>query len=307
MNPINSPRFIPHGLVPTREQARIQLAQDKVVLIEANAGAAKTTTLALRIGEALARKLAPESILALTFTPKACEVMRIRLRDVGIAEALAARVAIMTFDEYAGRVLAQGEGSDAIACYRDDRDLKPYALAAIDNAGAHYGGQYDFLDLQTHNLALSRFLDVQLELKATMALGNDQDQDQDHEAAAAAFNVPLSDYLTTLEYERIRLGSHEDALFRGPFDATYDLARSLNDSGSSMPGGAPLSAYRLVLCDELHDLNEAAFCILNALLAAPDCYFLGAGDKDQVIHAKLGASDQYLQRRFASSYPKLAR
>ncbi|MFT5642930.1 MAG: DNA helicase-2/ATP-dependent DNA helicase PcrA [Janthinobacterium sp.] len=299
-NPVNTPRFTPRGLVPTREQTRIQLAQDKVVLIEANAGAAKTTTLALRIGEALARKLAPESILALAFTPEARDVMRTRLRDIGIPDTLAARVVIMTFEDYAEQVLAQVEGSAALARCIDERDLKPYALAAIDNAGAHYGDQYAFLDLQTHNLALSRFLDVQLALKATMALDPDID-DPDHEDAAAALSVPLSDYLTMLEYEQIRLGSHEDVLFRGPFDATYDLARSLAQSGARLP------PFRLVLCDELHDLNEAAFRILNALLAAPECYFVGAGDKDQVIHSQLGASEQYLQRRFASSYPKLAR
>lgn len=312
-NPVNHPRFIAHGLVPTREQTRIQLAQEKVVLIEANAGAAKTTTLALRIGEALARKLAPETILTLVFTPEARDVMRARLVEVGIAPVLATRVVVMTFDDFAAKVLEQREGGgnnggsggnnsagkNAIERCLDARHLKPYALAAIDNAGAHYGDQYDFLDLQTHNLALSRFLDVQLELKATMALASEFD-DRDHEEAAAALNVPLSDYLATLEYERIRLGSHEDALFRGPFDATYDLACSLQ-SGASLP------AFRLVLCDELHDLNEATFCILNALLVAPQCYFIGAGDKDQVIHAKLGASEQYLQRRFASSYPKLAR
>jgi superfamily I DNA/RNA helicase len=62
-----------------------------------------------------------------------------------------------------------------------------------------------------------------------------------------------------------------------------------------------------VLCDELHDLNEAAFRILDALIDRPQCYFVGAGDKDQVIHAKLGASDEYLNRRFAERYPKLQR
>jgi DNA helicase-2/ATP-dependent DNA helicase PcrA len=305
-NPVNLPRFIPRGLIPTEEQTRIQLSRDKVVLIEANAGAAKTTTLALRIGEALARRLAPELMLALTFTLEARDVMRARLVEVGIPEASAARVNIMTFEEFAAKVLAQGEGGAVLRCSQA-RQLKQYALAAIDNAGAHYGEKFDFLDLKTHHVALSQFLDVQLELKATMALKGDGDGGDDlgeleHDEAAAALNVPLTDYLTTLEYEKIRLGSHEEALFRGPFDATYDLACSLAESFAST-----LPAFRLVLCDELHDLNEAAFRILNALLKPPECYFVGAGDKDQVIHSRLGASEQYLQHRFATSYPTLAR
>jgi DNA helicase-2/ATP-dependent DNA helicase PcrA len=53
--------------------------------------------------------------------------------------------------------------------------------------------------------------------------------------------------------------------------------------------------------------ERAAFRILDALIDRPQCYFVGAGDKDQVIHAKLGASDEYLNRRFAERYPKLQR
>jgi DNA helicase-2/ATP-dependent DNA helicase PcrA len=302
VNSANPVRFIARGLIPTQEQTRIQLARDKVVLIDANAGAAKTTTLALRIGEALARKLAPELILALTFTPQARDVMRARLVEVGIPEASAARIGIMTFEDFAAKVLAHSEGGATLVC-TEARQLKRYALAAIDNVGLQYGARYDFLDLKTHHVALSQLLDVQLELKATMALERDDLADLEHDEAAAALNVPLTDYLATLEYERIRLGSHEEALFRGPFDATYDLARSLGEAGEPMH----FPAFRLVICDELHDLNEAAFRILNALLKQPECYFVGAGDKDQVIHSRLGASEQYLQHRFATSYPALAR
>jgi DNA helicase-2/ATP-dependent DNA helicase PcrA len=300
--PVNLPRFTPRDLIPTQEQIRIALARDKVVLIEANAGAAKTTTLALRIGEALARKLAPELILALTFTPQARDVMRARLIEIGIPEASAARIAIMTFEDFAAKVLARSEGGSAEHCTQA-RQLKQYALAAIEQVGRQHAQRYDFLDLKTHHIALSQFFDVQLELKATMALQRSDLADLEYDEAAAALNVPLTDYLSTIEYERIRLGSHEEALFRGPFDATYDLACSLAEDGEPMH----LPAYRLVICDELHDLNEAAFRILNDLLKPADCYFVGAGDKDQVIHSRLGASEQYLQHRFASSYPALAR
>ena len=129
--PVNLPRFIARDLIPTQEQTRIQLARDKVVLVEANAGAAKTTTLALRIGEALARKLAPELILALTFTPQARDVMRARLIEIGIPEASAARIAIMTFEDFAAKVLARSEG-DCVEQCTQARQLTQYALAAID-------------------------------------------------------------------------------------------------------------------------------------------------------------------------------
>ncbi|GJJ02000.1 hypothetical protein RugamoR64_25380 [Duganella rhizosphaerae] len=302
MTDANPPRFTPQGLTPTPEQTAIQLAQHKVVLVDANAGAAKTTTLAIRIGEALARKLAPEQILALTFTPEARDVMRQRLLDVGVPHALASRVAVLTFEDFAGQQLDRIDGDNLRQC-AEARQLKDYALAAIDRVGERYAGRLDGLNLQTHSIALAQFLDVQLQLKATMALAADVEY-MGAEEIAELMGVPLTDYLTTVEYETLRLDGGAGAVFRGPFDATYDLASNLQ-AGARLAEHFP--DYRLVLCDELHDLNEAAFLILDALIARPQCYFVGAGDKDQVIHAKLGASDEYLNRRFAQNYPKLVR
>ncbi|MDP3842126.1 MAG: ATP-dependent helicase [Oxalobacteraceae bacterium] len=302
MNSPNISRFIPRGLILTQEQTAIQLAQNKVVIIDANAGAAKTTTLAIRIGEAVARNLAPELILALVFTPEARDVMRQRLLDVGIPYATAVRIEVATFEDFASKALMKIDGGDTKRCPRA-KDLKKYVLAAIEQVSRHYCGKVEFLDLRTHNIAISQFLDLQLELKATLALDGDFEF-MGLEEVAEILNVPLTDYLTTREYERIRLGSSEETLFRGPFDATYDLARNLSltpELAQDFP------AYRVIVCDELHDLNEAAFKILNALLNRPQCYFVGAGDKDQVIHSKLGASHEYLERRFAQSYPGQAR
>jgi DNA helicase-2/ATP-dependent DNA helicase PcrA len=299
---IHTPRFTPQGLIPTAEQTAIQLAQNKVVLVDANAGAAKTTTLALRIGEALARGLAPEHILALTFTPEAREVLRRRLLEIGVARAMVERIAVLSFEDFAAWMLDLTDGDNVRQC-REVRALKNYALQAMDYAGERYAGQVDGLELHTHSLALSQFLDVQLNLKATMALEADVEF-MGPEEAAELLGVPLTDYLTTLEYERLRLDGGAGAVFRGPFDATYDLACNLHGGGRL---AEQFPDYRLVLCDELHDLNEAAFRIVDALIDRPQCYFVGAGDKDQVIHARLGASDEYLQRRFAERYPKLQR
>jgi DNA helicase-2/ATP-dependent DNA helicase PcrA len=300
--PTNSPRFTPQGLIPTAEQTAIQLAQNKVVLVDANAGAAKTTTLALRIGEALTRGLGPEQILALTFTPEAREVLRRRLLEVGVARATVERVAVLSFEDFSAWMLDLTDGDNVRQCH-ETRALKNYALQAMDYAGERYAGSVDGLELHTHSLALSQFLDVQLNLKATMALDSDVEF-MGPEEAAEVLGVPLTDYLTTLEYERMRLDGGAGAVFRGPFDATYDLACNLHGGGRL---AEQFPDYRLVLCDELHDLNEAAFRILDALIDRPQCYFVGAGDKDQVIHAKLGASDEYLNRRFAERYPKLQR
>lgn len=291
-------RFVPKELIPTDEQVQIQLSKSKVTIVEANAGAAKTTTLALRLGEAIARKLEPENMLALVFTPEARDVLKNRLVDVGIPYATAARIHVVTFDDFASEVLQKIEGRKVLSLSHS-KDLKEYVVAALENVSDNYRGKVDFLDIQTHNLAVSQFILAQIEFKAKMALQGDVEY-MDPEEISEQLGLPLAQYLTFCEYEQIRLGNDDIAYFRGPFDATYDLARMLDAEQSVR---ALLPRYRLIICDELHDLNEASFRILHYLIDPEYSYFVGAGDKDQVIHSKLGASEEFLSKRFRASYP----
>ena len=65
MPPKNEPRFKPRGITPTPEQVRIQTHHARRVIVMANAGSAKTTTLALRIAESLERGVLPRSGLTM--------------------------------------------------------------------------------------------------------------------------------------------------------------------------------------------------------------------------------------------------
>ncbi len=293
-----APRFHPQGLVPTPEQTAIQLAQNRVSLVAANAGAAKTTTLALRIGEALARGLPPQQVLALTFTPEARDVLRQRLLDIGIPYGQASAVRVATFEDFAEQALAALEHG-AVPRLRHLREMKPWLLEALRRVGERYLGKVEYLDIRTHNIALSQAIDAQLALKATMQLDSVDVEYVGVEEAAELLKTPLADYLAAIEYETLRCDSDGSAQFRGPYDATYDLAKWLAqapDAADSLP------RCQVVVCDELHDLNEAGYRILSALLARPDCWFVGAGDKDQVIHSKLGASGEFMENRFARDF-----
>ncbi|MFZ3017315.1 MAG: ATP-dependent helicase [Gallionella sp.] len=287
------PRFTPSGFQPTSEQLEIQMSRDKTVLIEANAGAAKTTTLALRAGESLARGLAPNEILILVFTSEARDVMRKRLIEIGIPASVASQIQVNTFDDFSEGVLYAFDGYEPKSI-RSQNELKPYVIAAIEHVSTRYEGKFDCLELATHNIAISQFIDAQLSMKAKMSPHQDFDG-MDTEDIAYTVGVTLTHWLTFQEYERLRYGAFDEVEFLAEFDATYDLARRLIDSPELQ---AALPAYRLLLCDELHDLNEAAFRILMALLSDGKTSFVGAGDKDQVIHATLGADAQYLHHRF---------
>lgn len=296
--PSSSTPFHPTGFQPTDEQRAIQRSHHRITLVAANAGAAKTTTLALRIGEALARGLAPEAILALTFTPEARQVMQARLVEVGIGHAVARRVAVQTMDEFAERVLGGIEDAKPLAL-ESVRERKAYALEALEDVSAHHPGLADQLDIRTHNVAVSQFLDNLLRAKATLALSDSQ-EDLDLGEAAFQLGLPLTDYLWIIEYEKRRAGSFGEIAVRAPFDATYDLACLLGDEPATL---AAFPAYRLVVADELHDMNEAAFRILSAMLTRDHVYFVGVGDKDQVIHAQMGADEAFLTHRFADQFP----
>lgn len=295
-------RFVPIGLIRTHEQIDIQTALCKVLLIEANAGAAKTTTLALRIGEALANGVAPESILALVFTDTARDVMRRRLIEVGVHYSIVKHIEIQTFEDFSRARLAMIEDR-GVKWYPNTRQQFAPMLAAVEAAYHRHGESVENLQLNTHALAITQYLDAQLKLKAMMAL-NDESVLDDLSTVFERFGVTETEFLVALVYERIRLGFRNQPDFRGPFDATYDLARDIDrgvDCYSEFPD------YRLVICDELHDLNEAAFRIVCALIERPRCHFVGAGDRDQVIHATLGARHEYLSRRFDERFPATKR
>ena len=75
----------------TDEQLGIQASPAVSLLIEAAAGAAKTTTLCLRICQALADGARPERLLVLTFTRTACTALR-RTLDAMMKPVVASRL-----------------------------------------------------------------------------------------------------------------------------------------------------------------------------------------------------------------------
>lgn len=304
-SPSPTPQFIPAGLVPTAEQRDIQLARQRVCLVHANAGAAKTTTLALRVGEALARGLPAQAILALTFTAEARQVMRARLQEAGLPASTVAQLTVLTVDELAQRVLAHLEDETPLALL-SARELKEPALDVLESLADAYPAYVDQLEIRTHDSAVSQFLDNLLNLKARLALDlGERDEEQPLTYVAEDRGISLTDLLWAQEFERLRVGGGDTPQFRGPWDATYDLARLLRDFPESAEA---LPTYRLVVADELHDLNEAAYTVVETLLARSGdgrdaVYFVGAGDRDQVIHSRLGADEQYLDHRFAARFP----
>ncbi|MES2743445.1 MAG: ATP-dependent helicase [Pseudomonadota bacterium] len=302
MSKQTTPQFTPKRLVPTAEQSAIQIAPKKIVLIDANAGAAKTTTLALRIAESLYRGRQPERTLALVFTAAAKLAMRQRLAEIGLAAHVIKRLTIATFDELAGSVLVKLEGG-AVPAIDNDEALRPYALEAIELVAQRYGERYE-LEVSMNNTAVAQFLKLQLRTKARFDLHRAGFGHDTVQASLAALDISHTHYLWLREYERLRGSDAGETQFRARFDATYDLVRLLEDD---TPLRSELPEYQVIVADELHDLNEASFRLLTMLIRRGNAFFCGAGDRDQVIYTWAGADHQFLSQRFEQEFPQLQR
>lgn len=298
----NAAQFVPKRITPTPEQLAIQTAQKKVVLIDANAGAAKTTTLALRLAEALHRGRPPERMLALVFTEAARVALRQRLLEIGVPLGVVKRLTIDTFDTFAANVLRQMEGMQ-VASIRSNEELRPMAWEALEVVSEKYAHRYP-LEINTTNAAIAEFLKLQLRTKARLDFDAPDFDSNTLEDNLEMLGMSRTHYLWLREYEGLRGADTGEIQFRAPFDATYDLVRML---GGDEPLRQQLPAYQIIVADELHDLNEASFRLLTMLIRRGNAFFCGAGDKDQVIYTWSGADHRFLRQRFEQEFPALQR
>lgn len=296
----SKPKFKPRYFTPTQEQIDIQTATSRIIVADANAGATKTTTLALRVAESMMRGVKPEDFLILTVTDAAREAFRERLYELGVARTSISRLDIMTFESLAIEVLKKIENVQ-VTYHKNKEDLKPTALQALSDVCERYAGRYA-IDASTTNLALDTFIKMQMRLKATLAITRCQINLDEHTAEDVEdlLKVPFTTYLWHRHYEKLRTNNSGESIFRGQNDAAYDLITMLEDD-PALRGGLP--SYKVVICDELHDLNEVTFRLLVALIEENHAFFCGAGDKDQVIFSWSGADHDILKKRFEMAFP----
>jgi DNA helicase-2/ATP-dependent DNA helicase PcrA len=294
-----SAKFQPSNISPSEEQLAIQTATDRIILIDANAGAAKTTSLSLRIAESLKRGLKPEDFIVLTVTEAAKSTFHARLIALGVPRTQVARLQVTTFEALALATLDKLEYA-SVSYLTDKEDLRPTALAALEEVCERYGDRYD-IDASTTNLALDTFFKMQLRLKATLAIRQFQISLEEHtpDDIEALLGVPFTTYVWHLHYEKLRGAQNGEPLFRGLQDGAYDLVSALEDDISTHER---LPACKVVVCDELHDLSEVTFRLLVALINRNNAFFFGAGDKDQVIFSWSGAQHDILATRFQQAF-----
>ncbi|MFH1113242.1 MAG: UvrD-helicase domain-containing protein [Pseudomonadota bacterium] len=273
----SAPRNAPHhdhGL--NREQKRAVEILDRPVLVHAGPGTGKTRTLTRRIAELLRTGQAePQAITAVTFTRKAAEEMRDRLRNLLPVET-ASRCWVGTFHQLGIRLLDELHDNSSephrIEILDEDDTLKLFRQA-VKSAG---------LELAPARIP-SSLAEVSL-LKQNLTVPEECPVDSDIGRAYRAYeNALRSGGVLDL-----------DDLLVLPVRAL--LARQTDRADRPTTGRTTH-----LLVDEFQDVNRAQYEMVK-ILAGPDARGLFAiGDPDQAIYGFRGA-DRNLFFKFTQDF-----
>ncbi len=297
-----SPQFTAKRITPTPQQLAVQTASAQTLLIEANAGAAKTTTLALRMAEGWARGIRPEDFLALTHTATACQALRGALLKVGVPAPVAQRFRITRFEDFCAQLLQETLDRPATP-YQTHEELQPFVWEAVQRVQDSEGERWPE-DLALPSLGDSGFVEAFLQraawLKGTMKDTLERGDASPSPDYAGALGIDYTQLKVFLAFERIRRRELTDQpQFQGVGDATYDLALWLEQGGAVQQLRLWPRALRVLLVDEMHDVNQAAFRVLQELLTTTKTFFCGVGDRDQVIYSASGADSAFMGEAIA--------
>jgi superfamily I DNA/RNA helicase len=261
------------GLTP--EQREAVMSPARRLLIRATAGSGKTHVLTLRIQRRVTdEEIAPDQVLAMTFTRKAGDELRRRLAKAGIRDIRAG-----TFHRAALTLVNQ---------YRDDHHLKPLVLEAnrrrLVNALAvqlREGGDFKLEDWQLPRLeqeiswALSQGFNGALYVKGV----------RKHRRDAP---LPPSQFADVLD-RYVGLCHSRGVL---DFDLLLSEAISLLRDEPNV-----LAAFRhrnrSLYVDEAQDMNPLQFMMLRQM-AGDDPDLFCVGDPNQSIYGFNGANPKFL-------------
>ncbi len=289
--------FTPKAIVPTAEQLAVQISPARMAIVEANAGASKTTVLALRMAEAWTRGTRPEQIFALTYTDAARQALQGALKKIGVPAPVIHTLRIQTFEAFCTQVLLELEG-EAVPVYTEAEQFSPLIWQAVEMVADQPNERWpDALLIPTlgdHGMT-DVFLQQSEVLKGTLRDLLERDEQRVDTDYAESIGCEYTQLKIYLALERLRTANPERPAFRGPHDATYDLASLLLRDDPVTHTRAWPSAIKVLVVDEMHDMNQAMFTVLRQLLTTNRCFFCGVGDVDQVIHKATGADAKFMR------------
>ncbi|MBQ6107320.1 MAG: UvrD-helicase domain-containing protein [Thermoguttaceae bacterium] len=258
----------------TDSQRRAVLHRDGPMLVVAGPGSGKTRVVTHRVAQLLSEGVPPSAILVLTFTNKAADEMKERVRQlVGVSD-----VWIGTFHRFCSRLLRQyadrvGLGSDyTIYSSNDSIAAMRSAMDRLKEMDAEKDGLFTDVKYSAESIAhavsalKSRFLDPVHEFRP--------EPNNDREAFLQA--------LLPVHAHQLQLANAVD------FDDLLLLTVRLFRENPTLR--RQLGAqFQYVLIDEYQDTNLAQYAISHALTMETR-NLMAAGDPDQSIYGWRGAN-----------------
>ncbi|UCF72921.1 MAG: UvrD-helicase domain-containing protein [Deltaproteobacteria bacterium] len=239
-------------------------------LILAGPGTGKTLTLTMRITRLITYwGVDPAAILAITFTNKAAEEMKKRIRCAFDDERIAKEITITTFHSFGMSLLREhadkfGRSLEFLVFGDDERAYILKSLRGIKNRDLRRVAQ---------EISLA---------KNRMQVPSWQKGDE------------LADIYTAYE-ERLRL---EDAFDID--DLVVYPVRLLKDSAETAE--IARARYPWICIDEYQDINCAQYNLIRLLAPEKDSNIFAIGDPDQAIYGFRGADTTFIQN-FKDDYP----
>lgn len=280
-------------MVLTREQQDVVDIASGRHLILAPPGTGKTQMLTERVRKALASGTSPSEMLCGTFTIRAAEEMKARIREetgrpedelplIGNLHHICHRILFgHHLVSQSRQVVDANFQEEALNALRKKHPPADYFLARHYGRETWAGRDIDFFKF---NRDLSDAIALTLALKA--------------EIPSEFLAVRKNPCVGTVFVEEICDGYRKlkDELFVLDFDdllaETYRALRS-----ARLPANVP--RFRWLQVDEVQDLNPLQWAIVEAL-AAPDAVFVFFGDYEQSIYSFMGASARLLEKKSES-------
>ncbi len=280
-----APHFTLHASLLTGlndQQRAAVLCTDRPLVIIAGPGTGKTRTLTVRIAYLILEQgVAPENVLAITFTNKAAGEMAERLVGLLGAEA-AGRVTIKTFHAFGAMLLREHAGRLGIS--------PEFVILGEDDRLALLRQACPELKAREAEDALAEISAVKNQVFGTRMNADGADE--------MSGEHPRLSALVRVRYETALRAS--DAV---DFDDLILLPIRLLEEHPDVLA-ATQARYRWISVDEYQDVNAAQYRLLR-LLTSSDSNLCVIGDPDQAIYGFRGADRRYFLR-FEQDYPAAA-
>jgi DNA helicase II / ATP-dependent DNA helicase PcrA len=297
-----------HDSKITKQQTAICESHSKMLIVEANAGAGKTTTAAMKIARMIENGAEPSKIVALTYTEPAVQAFYDAFRRLKIKTSVADKIKVGTFEDFCASRLQKFENL-TVPRLSSPEQVRAEVLYAISQARVRavskgYGSEFTIIG--KGELAVEGLLNDFAYIKGSLFLVRDRDRYHLSPSYASDIGKSFTSLSVFDAFENRRCGfvdNHHEPRARHRFvgDSTYDMAClfETDDPIYTLENHPLRLGLQAIVVDEMHDLNWSMFTVLRELLAKNEnAKFLGIGDRDQVLHAITGAESGFMNDIF---------